>query len=266
MRMKRCALLDTDFISKLYITRKDDDNRLIDRILELPDYNFVCHSQIQTELKRHDAMLIDWFLNQIAQNVIKCFSNFDLLQCLRSFYGKNATLIFLFYLSIACALFDRTFYEQYYGILEQKMQLTDEDFAKEIAICDDIIGYDHNLGEIKTYVLQQVLQNEEDLLVYIFCSDDQKARTGIFNAGGLPCISALSSFYLLKEVLGMEKCEARLYFDSWMQFHQSKNQTRFKVHRNTKEMQLMKMDGYEIFEHIYNGNMMILKNGNLKLQ
>lgn len=264
MEKRKCALLDTDFISKLHITRKDDNSRLIDRILELPNYNFVCHSQIRTELERHNATAIDWLRNQIEQNGIECLSDFDLLQRLHSFYGKNAASMFLFYLSTACDLFDRTFYKQYYGALEQKTQLTDEDFVKEIAICDDTIGCDHNLGEIKTYLLQQVLQNEEYLSVYLFCSDDKKARTGISNAGGLPCISALSSFYLLKEVLGMEKCEASLYFDSWMRFHQSKNQTSFKVHKNTKEMQLMKMDGYEIFNQIYNGNMALLKNGNLK--
>lgn len=33
--MSKFALLDTDFISKLHITRKDDDNRLIDLVMEL---------------------------------------------------------------------------------------------------------------------------------------------------------------------------------------------------------------------------------------
>ena len=37
MEKTKCALLDTDFISKLHITRKDDENRLIERVLELQE-------------------------------------------------------------------------------------------------------------------------------------------------------------------------------------------------------------------------------------
>ena len=51
-----------------------------------------------------------------------------------------------------------------------------------------------------------------------------------------------------------------------MMFHREMGQTDFKVHRNTKEMQLIKMDGYEIFNRIYDGAVTILKNGNLKLR
>lgn len=54
MTKKKCALLDTDFISKLHITRKDDENRLIDRVLELPDYQFVCHEQIAIAFYLYD--------------------------------------------------------------------------------------------------------------------------------------------------------------------------------------------------------------------
>ena len=60
MEKTKCALLDTDFISKLHITRKDDENRLIERILELQDYQFVCHEQITIELGRHNASAKDW--------------------------------------------------------------------------------------------------------------------------------------------------------------------------------------------------------------
>lgn len=45
MTKRKRALLDTDFISKLHITQKDDENRLIDRILELPGYQFVGHGK-----------------------------------------------------------------------------------------------------------------------------------------------------------------------------------------------------------------------------
>ena len=46
MKKDKYALLDTDFISKMYSIQKDKENHLIDRIMELPRYQFYCHSQI----------------------------------------------------------------------------------------------------------------------------------------------------------------------------------------------------------------------------
>lgn len=51
----KLALLDTDFISKTHTVRIDDDNHLIDRVLEMPGYTFVCHEQIVAELGRHNS-------------------------------------------------------------------------------------------------------------------------------------------------------------------------------------------------------------------
>lgn len=55
MQKDKYALLDTDFISKTYIIQKDAENHLIDRIMELPRYQFSCHGQIRTELSRHNV-------------------------------------------------------------------------------------------------------------------------------------------------------------------------------------------------------------------
>lgn len=52
--IKRCALLDTDFISKLYITKASDSDRLIYRILSIADFHFACHKQTSIELARHN--------------------------------------------------------------------------------------------------------------------------------------------------------------------------------------------------------------------
>ena len=38
--MKRYALLDTDFISKTHSVQDDGGNHLIDRVMELPEYEF----------------------------------------------------------------------------------------------------------------------------------------------------------------------------------------------------------------------------------
>lgn len=265
MVKQKYALLDTDFISKLHITRKDDDNRLIDRILEMPDYIFACHEQITIELGHHNTTAIRWLLNRISDGIITKYSDYQLISLLRPLYGKNTQKMFLFYLKNACDLFDNQFYDCYYGGIGVNTERSDTELADEIAACDIVVGCDHNLGEIKTYLLQQVLQSQEEIQLYVFCSDDKRARVG-FYGGGIPCISAIGSFYLLKEKLGMDKAEAKLYFDSWMFLHRNSGQTSFKVHRNTKEMQLTKMDGYEIFECIYNGTMVLMKNGNLKIK
>lgn len=55
--MKRYALLDTDFISKTHSVQDDGGNHLIDRVIELPEYEFFCHAQIVTELNRYQTQM-----------------------------------------------------------------------------------------------------------------------------------------------------------------------------------------------------------------
>ena len=43
MANEKYALLDTDFISKMHLIRKDDRNKLIDKIMAMPNYTFYCH-------------------------------------------------------------------------------------------------------------------------------------------------------------------------------------------------------------------------------
>lgn len=57
MANEKYALLDTDFISKMHLIRKDEQNRLIDKIITMPNYTFYCHEQIGREdfLKQLEA-------------------------------------------------------------------------------------------------------------------------------------------------------------------------------------------------------------------
>ena len=64
--MKRYALLDTDFISKTHSVQDDNGNHLIDRVMELPEYEFFCHAQIVTELNRYKAINFLDFTMRIA--------------------------------------------------------------------------------------------------------------------------------------------------------------------------------------------------------
>lgn len=79
--------------------------------------------------------------------------------------------------------------------LELYIKMPIDYFMIEIANCDMTVGYGNNLGEIKTYLMQQVLQNQDHIQLYVFCSGDKGARAGISGTTGIPCISAISSFY-----------------------------------------------------------------------
>ena len=56
MANEKYALLDTDFISKMHLIRKDDRNKLIDKIMAMPNYTFYCHDQINDEILRHNTV------------------------------------------------------------------------------------------------------------------------------------------------------------------------------------------------------------------
>ena len=64
------ALLDTDFISKTYTVSIDENNRLIDRVLEMPGYSFVCHEQMVAEHKRHNSSVSLWLEEKIKSGII----------------------------------------------------------------------------------------------------------------------------------------------------------------------------------------------------
>lgn len=40
MANEKYALFDTDFISKMHLVRKDDQNKLIEKIVTMPNYKF----------------------------------------------------------------------------------------------------------------------------------------------------------------------------------------------------------------------------------
>lgn len=76
MANERHALLDTDFISKTHLIRKDDQNRFIDKILSLPSYTFYCHEQISIELLRHNFVgLSEWFEDKVENKFIYLYDD-----------------------------------------------------------------------------------------------------------------------------------------------------------------------------------------------
>ena len=80
MTKEKYALLDTDFISKTHLIRKDDQNKMIDRIMEMQGYQFFCHEQIRTELKRHNiGNSPAWLEDKIIDGSVHCMSDEEIL-------------------------------------------------------------------------------------------------------------------------------------------------------------------------------------------
>lgn len=88
--MKKYALLDTDFISKTHSVQDESDNHLIDRVVELPEYEFFCHAQIVTELNRCNADAPIWLSEEIDAQKIKSYTDQEILESLSLVRGPLA--------------------------------------------------------------------------------------------------------------------------------------------------------------------------------
>ena len=90
MIKEKYALLDTDFISKTHLIRKDDQNKMIDRVMELPEYRFYCHEQIKTELARHDiGDSPEWLETKISDGAVHCISDEEIIVSSVSLFGAT---------------------------------------------------------------------------------------------------------------------------------------------------------------------------------
>lgn len=260
--IKRCALLDTDFISKLYITKANDSDRLLYRVLSIADFCFVCHKQTSIELARHNQWASRWLAET---STVTVYTDRGLIQLMSNTFGAAAYGFYVNMLHRSCDIFSQKFFDTYYTSLEQ--YVTDswgnynlDDFVALIDACDAIIGQDNNLGEIKLYTMAQILERSGTEDIYIFCSDDRKARYALSGQVDMDCVSALASFYLAKKYLNMKKADAQVFFDSWMQFHMERNQACFQVYSSSGH-QLEKVLGQDIFDMLYNDELYLMKDG-----
>lgn len=96
--------------------------------------------------------------------------------------------------------------------------------------------------------------------LYIFCSDDRKARSVMSNQS-IDCVSALASFYLAKNYLHMSKEYAQVFFVSWMALH--RNQKCFQIYSESG-YQLERVPGQDIFDMLYENKLDLQKDGFFK--
>ena len=141
---------------------------------------------------------------------------------------------------------------------------TKEQFLKMLNEDCNTIGTGNNLGELKSYVLLQMLGIRFGEQVYVFCSDDRNARNGIVSLGGARCISVLSSFLRLRLDGNMTRDEAQPYLESYLEENRRRKQITFRVHDASKEMRLCRIPCEQVIEDMYAGKFEMLQNGNLR--
>ncbi len=132
---KRCAILDTDFISKLYYTHKDENNRMIYRVLEITDFNFVCHEQTRVELSRHNQAAFHWL---DTNSDITVYSDHDLMQLMISLLGGSAYTFYSGMLRRSCDNFSSGFYVQYYSAIDDNNPHAAFQLPRQIVVVDTV--------------------------------------------------------------------------------------------------------------------------------
>ena len=168
MEKDRIALLDTDFISKAYHCCPSTTH-LIDFVLSLPEYTFYCHQQIVVEMARHFSDTEQWLSGKIQAGEILSYTDDQILSILQSVYGLGCYPMYTTYLKEACNAFGTSHFATHYGSLSSFDYNTQDKatFLAEIAKGDTSVGIDNHLGEIKTYVLLQMLANLNGEQIYI---------------------------------------------------------------------------------------------------
>lgn len=260
--LKPFAILDTDFISKLYSTRNAADTPFLEKLFDF-DYDFCCHEQILCELKKHDKSSINWLLSK--SDKVKIYSDTAIIEMLKSFSLPEsvACRYYISHLKSSCEIYEQNYFENCYGNLIDKIHSL-PDFLRQIETGDDLIGTHHNLGEVKNTLLLKVLYLCTKNTVYKFCSDDQDTRSHILayaaqNKYDLKCISPFSFFFLAKNELALSKEICDDYFSSWIS--QSSNQRVSVIERNgLKKTHLTA----EVYSDIWNDSVDCTAEGYIK--
>lgn len=258
---KKYALLDTDFLYKAHLARNKRNHTLAELVLGFDDYEFFCHEMIKEELTRHEITPDPnpWLEEKIKEGRIKMYSDWDILNELSKIYGEAATVVYISLLKSSCDTFNAGVFQEYYSSLEN---ITDIDcFVTALVACDEKVPHQNGLGEKKTYVLVQMMEILYDKQVYVFCSDDFKARQSIASlTRPINCISILGVFYKLMK-MGYEKEEMQEYFSHLSAF--LKNQRDYRVWSQSGH-QRIRVPMIQVLDDIYVGKFQLLRNGDLK--
>ena len=266
---RKCAILDADFVSKANII-KAENSVLADEVLEFPGYQFFCHQKMKEELGDHgtgEAQL--WLEKKIASGEITCYSDGQIITEMREMLHGFCYDYYRSFLKQGCDLFDIGFYARYFMSLDEwleKGEDSTEAFLAVLCSCEDEIGHQKSYGEVKAFVLVQVLRLLYGMEAYIFCSDDFGARQGFANGAQIPCISILSVF-LKMWLIGKKMEEVQPFFQSLVHWctNRENPQTHVRVwvfREGSYKRERMPLAS--ILQDIYAGLYCARKNGDLQ--
>lgn len=270
MQRKKYALLDTDFLSKIYASRIDRQNTLLDRLIELPCYEFYCHEKIREEIGdcigKDSESANTWLSDQIEAGRIICYTDEMILSELTGLYHKGGFTEYLLFLKRSCDIWESGYFEQAFGKINVPENAADiSKFIQELTQCEAAVGRKQSLGEKKTFVLYQMLELFHPGEVFVFCSDDIAARNGIAGIGSMNCMSIIAAFYTLKQY-SVEREIAYPYFAAYERFLSGRNQSALRVWSwiGLKTLSRGQVDCRQIFEEIYEDKFEVRKNGELQ--
>ena len=259
------ALLDTDFISKTFHIQSYKSKRLIDEVLKLQGYKFICHNQIKIEIECYGGELLDWLNNRIIEKKIICYTDEDIIKSLYENNDSMSCMMYLDFLKVACDAFSKNYFNKnYYGLENlDYINIKMSEYTGILKSLDDAIGKDNNLGEIKTYILLQALSfNFKNNILY-FCSDDKSARNGTQYINNVNCISLISLFLHLKNELSWTFDKATPYINSLIEFYKKYNQEYVGVVESIDNKRICRVLYKQVFDDIFKDKFIELKNGML---
>lgn len=166
----------------------------------------------------------------------------------------------------ACDAFSKSYFKEHYQTLENFdiVTSTKQDYLETLQKADDEIGKHNSLGEIKSYVLLQLLSLLKGEQVYVFCSDDKAARNGAISFNNVRCISALSAFLRLKKEISWTFDAAEPYINSYVQFCKEHNQQTFRVMEASDVPRMQRVPCKQALEEIFLDRFVELQNGFLR--
>ena len=181
-------------------------------------------------------------------------------------YSDSAEASYAGMLKNGCEAYQKGYFEENFSRLQalDYTTISRESFLQELQADCNKIGAGKNLGELKSYVLFQMLSIKLGEQIYVFCSDDKNARNGIVSLGGARCISVLSAFVRLNKDSGLSREDAEPYIQAYLAECRKRNQTVFKVYDASKEMRICKVPCEQVIEEMYSGELELLRNGNLR--
>lgn len=273
--LKKAAILDSDFIIKTSLTRNSKNESLSDVVLKLP-YSFYCHEQNRGEITDHEQIASAWLNNNIADKVITCLSDLQILQIIKNSYQISQNAAVKFYadwLKQACDVFSKSFYEKNYTDLEalrtKSEIISDEEFILAIQAGDTRIGHDNNLGEIKDTVLAITLTQCLQMKCINFCSDDKRARRSLLSFSvnesfPINSISYMGFYWVAKQKKLLNKEEATDYLSEWKKNCKPfETNVTIKEHINRKQPDYPKRDIDDLFDAIWNEEVIMMNDGYL---